>query len=358
MPDSVQGKDSLTEAMNPMFQQALQKVVDGQHLSVDEAVGVMTIIMDGQATPIQIAALLAALRTKGETVDEIAGFATVMRSKALRIAPRRRPLLDTCGTGGDLMKTFNVSTAAAFVIAAAGVGVAKHGNRAVTSQCGSADVLEMLGINLHISPNVVTECIDTIGIGFLYAPQHHPAMKHAAQPRREMGIRTVFNLLGPLTNPAGATRQIVGVYDPELCPRVAEVLSRLGCERALIFHGMEGLDEISVVGPTRISHLINGIVHTETRLPNEFAIMPALPDELKPADTPEENAEIIRAILSGEHGARRDIVVVNAAAGLIVAGMAESWRDGVYVANRMIDTGKALNILEDLVDFIQQEAVV
>jgi len=310
--------------------------------------------VEGQATPVQIGGLLAGLRTKREAVDEIAGFARVMRERAVRVYPRKRPLLDTCGTGGDTCDTFNISTAAAFVIAASGIAVAKHGNRAVSSRCGSADVLAALGVELTLTPEQIAECIDTVGVGFMFAPHHHPAMAAVAQPRKELGIRTVFNILGPLVNPAGANRQLVGVFDPDLCPKVAEVLGILGCERAMVVHGMNGLDEISTVGPTRISHLQHGRVSTETRIPSEMFLVPATEEEIAGGSSPEENAQIILSVLQGEAGPRRDIVSVNAAAGLILGGMAEGWRDGVSLAHRMIDTGRAYRVLQQLIEFTQR----
>jgi anthranilate phosphoribosyltransferase len=337
-----------------MIQDALRRITDGEDLTQDEAVTVMTEVVEGQATPVQIGGLLAGLRTKREAVDEIAGFARVMRERAVRVYPRKRPLLDTCGTGGDTCDTFNISTAAAFVIAASGIAVAKHGNRAVSSRCGSADVLAALGVELTLTPEQIAECIDTVGVGFMFAPHHHPAMAAVAQPRKELGIRTVFNILGPLVNPAGANRQLVGVFDPDLCPKVAEVLGILGCERAMVVHGMNGLDEISTVGPTRISHLQHGRVSTETRIPSEMFLVPATEEEIAGGSSPEENAQIILSVLQGEAGPRRDIVSVNAAAGLILGGMAEGWRDGVSLAHRMIDTGRAYRVLQQLIEFTQR----
>lgn len=337
-----------------MIVDALSKLVEGQSLTEQEASEVMTAIMDGQTTHAQIGALLAALRTKRETVDELTGFARVMRERSIHVAPRRRPLIDVCGTGGDNANTFNISTTAMFVVAAAGIAVAKHGNRGVSSKCGSADVLAALGVYLNLTPEQIAECIDTVGVGFMFAPKHHPAMQQVVQPRRELGIRTVFNLLGPLTNPAGATRQLIGVFDADLCPKLAEALGRLGCERAMVVHGMDGLDEISTVGPTRISQLINGRVSTDTRIPAEFFIVPSTLEELRGAETPEENGALMKAVLQGEHGPRRDIVAVNAAAGLILGGMAEGWRDGIALAHRMIDTGRALAVLNRLVEFTQR----
>jgi anthranilate phosphoribosyltransferase len=337
-----------------MTQAALRKITNGEHLSEEEASEVMTAVMDGLATHAQIGALLASLRTKKESVTELTGFARIMRERSIKVSPKRTPLLDTCGTGGDACDTFNISTAATFVIVAAGITVAKHGNRAVSSRCGSADVLAALGVELRLTPEQIASCIDQVGIGFMFAPSHHPAAAQVAQPRRELGIRTVFNVLGPLTNPAGASRQLVGVFDPELCPRVAEVLGVLGCERAMVVHGMDGLDELSTVGPTRISHWQNGRVHTETRIPAEFFVVPATLEDIKGGDTPEENAEYLLGVLRGAHGARRDIVSVNAAAGLILGGMAEGWRDGLSLAHRLIDTGKALQVLQRLVEYTRK----
>ncbi len=336
-----------------MIQDALRKVTTRENLTQEEAAEVMTEIMEERATHIQIAGLFAALRTKGETADELAGFAQTMRAKSVTVSPRKRPLIDTCGTGGDTCDTFNVSTAAALVVAASGIAVAKHGNRAVSSRCGSADVLAALGVEMRLSPQQIADCIDAVGIGFMYAPSHHPAMKHAAQPRRELGIRTAFNVLGPLSNPAGASRQIVGVFDPELCPIVAEVLGRLGCERAFVVHGMNGMDEISTVGPTRMSVLQHGRVSTEVRTPAEMFLVPAEEHELRGGETVEENAQILLAILKGEQGPRRDLVCINACAGLVLGGMAESWRDGLSLARRLIDNGRALQVLHRLVEYTQ-----
>jgi anthranilate phosphoribosyltransferase len=339
-----------------MMVDALKKITTRQSLTQDEAAAVMTLIMEGQATQAQLGALLGALRTKGETVDELTGMARVMREKSVKVTPRRRPLIDTCGTGGDACDTFNISTTAAFVVAAAGIAVAKHGNRAVSSKCGSADVLAALGVELALTPEQIGECIDKVGVGFMFAPSHHPAMGHAGQARRELGIRSTFNALGPLTNPAGATRQLIGVFDPDLCPLVAETLGRLGCERAMVVHGMDGLDEISTTGPTRISHLQNGRVMTETRIPAEFFVVPSEAAGLAGGESPEENARILAAVLQGEHGPRRDIVCVNAAAGLILGGMAEGWRDGLQLAHQMIDSKRALTVLQNLVKFTAQYA--
>jgi len=338
-----------------MIVSALRKLVDGDNLSTDEAYDVMCAIMEGEVTHTQIGGLLTALRIKGETVDELTGFARAMRSKSLTVESKRTPLVDTVGTGGDKLDTFNVSTTAAFVVAAAGVAVAQHGNRAVTSQCGSADVLQALGVELSISPQDVGECIDTVGVGFLYAPKYHPAMKHAAQPRKELGIRTVFNVLGPLTNPTNAQCQVIGVYDQALCAKLAEALLRLGCERAMVVHGLDGLDEISTLGPTCISHLNEGRVHTEAVTPEELGVATARLTDISGSNTAEGSAAIVRRILQGEPGARRDIVCVNAAAGLIVGGVAKNWADGQALARAMIDNGRAERVLNRLVEFTQMK---
>jgi anthranilate phosphoribosyltransferase len=339
-----------------MIVDALRSLTKKQDLSQEDAAAVVTELIEGNATPAQIGGILAALRTKGESAEELAGFASVMRERAVRVSPRKRPLIDTCGTGADQCDTFNISTAAAFVVAASGIAVAKHGNRAVSSQCGSADVLAALGVHTNLAPEHIAECIDTVGLGFMFAPAHHPATANVSQPRRELGIPTIFNIVGPLTNPAGASRQLVGVFDPDLCPKVAEVLGILGCERAMVVHGMHGLDEISTVGATRISQLQHGRVSTETRIPAEFFVVPAEIEQLAGGDTPEENAEILRSVLHGESGPRRDIVSVNAAAGMILGGMADSWRDGISLAHRMIDSGRAAQVLNRLIEYTAAHA--
>lgn len=337
-----------------MSMEALSRIIDHTGLTEDEATAVLESIVEGGLTHTQVGAILAALRTKRETVDEITGFARVMRARAVKVATRRHPLLDTCGTGGDGAGTMNISTCAAFVIAAAGLAVAKHGNRAVSSKCGSADVLEALGVQLQLSPEQIGRSIDEIGVGFMFAPQHHPAMRNVVQIRRELGVRTLFNIVGPLSNPAGADRQLIGVFEPELCPVVAEALGRLGCDRAMVVHGMDGLDEISTVGPTTISHLQHGRVTTEVRIPGELFVQPASATDLAGGRTIEENAQILLDVLNGAHSAHRDIVCVNAAAGLMLGGLAEGWRDGVAVAARMIDSGRARAVLNNLVMFTQR----
>ncbi|MES2461944.1 MAG: anthranilate phosphoribosyltransferase [Armatimonadota bacterium] len=336
---------------------ALLKLTSGQTLDREEAAQAMTVIMDGDATPAQIGALLAALRVKGETVEEITGFARVMRERSLRVHTNRRPLIDTCGTGGDTVKTFNISTAAAFVAAAAGAGVAKHGNRSVTSKCGSADVLETLGVCLDLSPEAVGRCIDTVGIGFLFARNHHPAMKYAAGPRAELGVRTVFNALGPLTNPARASRQVIGVYDSALCAPLAEVLGNLGSEHVLVVHGKAGLDEIATFGETLVAEYRNGTLRTFTLTPEMLGLSEATPADVAAGCDSAENAAFLRAVLSGEdRGPRRDIVLANASAALFVAGIVETLPDGVQKAAETIDSGAAAATLDALISCTQNEA--
>jgi anthranilate phosphoribosyltransferase len=309
-------------------------------------------IMTGQATNAQIAAFLTALRMKGETVEELVTFAQVMRENAVRIHPKvRGRLVDTCGTGGDKLKTFNVSTAAAFVIAGAGIPIAKHGNRSVTSRSGSADVLEQLGLNLQMSPQVVEEAIEEIGVGFLFAPAFHPAMKYAVAPRKEVGIRTIFNLLGPLTNPACANAQLLGVYDARLTVPLANALKRLGCEEAMVVHGLDGLDEISTVGTTIISHLKDDEVNTFEAPPQFCGTKQASIADLEGA-TPQENARGLLKILTGQTTAddpKLEIVLVNAAAGIIVGGKAEDFQDAMAIARESIHSGAAYKKLKLLI---------
>jgi anthranilate phosphoribosyltransferase len=314
----------------------------------------MTEIMDGNATPAQIAGLLTALRMKGEVVDEFAGFARVMRERSLRVHTHRRPLIDTCGTGGDATKTFNISTAAAFVAAAAGIGVAKHGNRSVTSKCGSADVLEALGVRLDLSAEDVGRCIDEVGIGFLFARAHHPAMKHAAGPRMELGFRTAFNALGPLGNPAGATRQLIGVYAPDLCPLLARVLGRLGAEHVLVVHGVGGLDEISTFGETVVTELKGGEVRNYLLTPADLGLPESTPDTLAGGDDPAANAEILLRVLEGEAGPRRDVVLANAGRRPVRCRRCASVRDGVVRAGEVIDSGAAREKVEALRRFTHE----
>jgi anthranilate phosphoribosyltransferase len=300
-----------------MLRPYIAKLTQGHNLTETEAETAMTIIMTGNATPEQIGGYLVALRMKGETVAEIAGSARAMRAHACRVTiPSNGPIVDTAGTGGDGAHTFNISTAAAFVIAGAGRKVAKHGNRAASSRCGSADVLAALGVNLDLTPEQVGTCIQQIGIGFLFAPRFHPAMKYAVGPRRELGMRTIFNVLGPITNPAGATHQIIGVYDPALTEPLAEVLGALGGRAAFVVHGHNGLDELTTSGPNRVSHLRGGRVRTFELDPAELGLRCASPDDLRGGD-PAENAAMLRAVLSGEdRSPRRDVVLLNAAAAL------------------------------------------
>jgi anthranilate phosphoribosyltransferase len=349
-----------------MIKEAIAKVIKREDLTEAEMEAAMDEIMTGQATPAQIGALLAGLRMKGETVEEIAGAARVMRAKATRIAVSNQlvnidrdeinvedeTILDTCGTGGDATNTFNVSTATALVAAGAGVRVAKHGNRAVSSVCGSADVLEHLGVKLDLPPQSVAECIREVGIGFLYAPLFHGAMKHAAGPRREMGIRTIFNLLGPLTNPAGATVQVLGVYDQALTEKIARVLGRLGSREAFVVCGEGTFDEISICGPTRVSHLKGGEVRTFDIAPEDYGFRRATVEAIRGGDA-RENARIIHEVLASERGPRRDMVLLNAAAALMVAGLENDFRGGVKRAEDSIDSGKAREKLDSLIRFTQ-----
>lgn len=326
---------------------ALKKVVDRAELSEQEAWAALGEVMDGQATPAQIAALITALRMKGETVQEIAGFARAMRERAQRITPKADALIDVVGTGGDRLNTFNISTTSAFVVAAAGGYVAKHGNRAVSRLSGAADVLEALGVQIQVPPDVVRRAIEDIGIGFMFAPIYHAAMKHAVGPRKEIGIRTVFNILGPLTNPANANCLVVGTYDPALTETMAHVLGEMGARRALVVHGLDGIDEVSTVGPTRISELHNGAVRTYTITPEDLGL-PQAPATSIAGGRPEENAAITTAVLKGERGPRGDIVQANAGAALFAAGLADDWKDGVELARRAIESGAAYEKLEAL----------
>jgi anthranilate phosphoribosyltransferase len=325
------------------------------HLQAEEAEAVMNQIMSGGTTDAQIAAYLMALRMKGETQDEITGSARAMRAKAHRVPTNGNgDLLDTCGTGGDKSGTFNISTTVAFVAAGAGVRVAKHGNRAATSKCGSADVLGALGVNLELTPEQVGQCIDQVGIGFLFAPKMHPAMKYAIAPRREIAVRTIFNILGPLTNPAGATRQLMGVFTADLTDMLAHVLGQLGSKAALVVSGYGNLDELTTTGPNHVSHYKDGKVRTYEFNPEDYGFRGAHISELL-GDTPEVNAGILRGILTGEiQDARRDVVLLNAAASLIAASLAEDFPDGIELARKTIDSGAALAKLDGLVSYSQQ----
>ena len=330
------------------MKQYIQKVIESRDLTQSEMSEAFDVVMSGEATPAQIAAFIIALRMKGETVEEIAGGAESMRRHAVFVDPGGLPVVDTCGTGGDGADTFNVSTTAAFVVAGAGVPVAKHGNRAISSKCGSADLLLELGVNLDATPDVVEECIREAGIGFLFAPKLHPAMKHAMGPRKELGVRTIFNMLGPLTNPSGAKGQIIGVFAPQLTELFADVLKLLGSKRAFIVHGHDGMDEMTTVTATRVSELADGKVRTYEFDPLEFIEDYVKPSEIAGGDSA-FNADITRRILDGEKGPCRDIVCLNAAAAIVAGGKAADIREGWTAACESIDTGKAKAALEGLV---------
>ena len=351
---------------SPIIAEAVRALVDRKDLSRIEAAAAMEAIMSGAATNAQIAAFLTALRMKGETVEELIGFAQVMRQKAVKVRTRasevvgatgtdREMLIDTAGTGGDASGTFNVSTATAFVVAGAGLKVAKHGNRSVSSLCGSADVVETLGINIELSAAKVARCVDEVGIGFLYAPLLHTAMKHVMAARREMGIRTVFNMLGPLTNPAGANAQVIGVYSDALTEPLARALAELGTLRAYVVHGDDGLDEISNTGPSHISEVREGVVRSSTVRPEDFGLPRSSLQDLRGGDR-EENAEIVRHVLAAEAGPRRDIVLMNAAAALVVGGKAHDFKEGVTLAAQSVDSGAAAAKLAGLIALSQRLA--
>jgi anthranilate phosphoribosyltransferase len=331
-----------------MFTPLLEKLERHQDLTAEEAAQAMGEIMDGRAQPSQVAGLLVALRMKGERPAEIVGFARAMRARAVPLAASATPVVDTCGTGGDHSGSFNVSTAAAIVLAACGVRVAKHGNRAVSSRCGSADVLEALGVAVTAPPAVVERCLAEVGLAFCFAPTFHPSMRHVAQTRRELGIRTAFNLLGPLTNPAGATRQLVGVPRPELTDLVARALALLGSERAWVVHGADGLDEISTTGYTKVSECRNGHVHTFYIHPADYGVPKASKAALAGGDAA-SSAAIVRDVLAGERGPARDIVLLNTAAALFIAGRAASIAEGLALAAEAIDSGRARAVLDALV---------
>lgn len=330
------------------MQQIIQKLVNLYSLEEQEAERAMNAIMDGKATDAQLGSFLTTLRMKGETPEEVTGFAKAMINKANKIHPKSKILLDACGTGGDNSNTFNISTAAAFVVAGAGISVVKHGNRAVSSKCGSADVLEALGVNLTLTPKEAEDCINKIGIGFLFAPLFHKSMKEVAGPRKEIGIRTVFNILGPLVNPAGATHQIIGVYDGQLTEILAEVLKTMGRERALVVHG-NGLDEITICGKTRITELNKGKINSYYISPDDFNIDHADLKDIR-GGSPGENAKIILGILRGKKGPKRDIVILNSAAALYICGRADSIKGGIAVAEDSIDSGSALSKLKTLIE--------
>jgi len=337
-----------------MIQTVISKLLDGTQLTRAEARAVMDEIMRGEATPAQIGGFLIALRAKGETPDEITGCAEAMRDHVLAVRPRRDDLVDTAGTGGDGTHTINISTAAALVAAAAGAAVAKHGNRAVSSACGSADVLEALGFTLELEPQRIAKSIDELGFGFLFAPSHHPAMRHAAAVRKELATRTVFNVLGPLTNPAGARAQVVGVYSPELVRTIAEVLARLGAHRAYVVHGGGGIDELSPVGTNLVAEVVDGrVLERQLDPETELGIPRCSVDELR-GGSPAENAEAIREVFAGKNGGRRNAILLNAAGAIAASGHAADLREGLEVARRTIDSGAAGERLELLIAFSRE----
>jgi anthranilate phosphoribosyltransferase len=333
-----------------MIKEAISKVVLKTDLTEAEAEAVMREIMQGEATDAQIAAYITALRIKGETVEEITGSARAMREKAVPIKLDAQYQVDTCGTGGDMAHTFNISTTVAFVVAGTGVTVAKHGNRSVSSKSGSADVLQALGVNIEIPSHRVEECMKEAGIAFLFAPMMHLAMKYAIGPRREIGIRTIFNLLGPLTNPAKVTSQIMGVYAAELTSPLAQALGNLGATHAFVVHGMDGLDEISITGKTKVSEFKDGAVKDYFIHPEDFGFSPGKPEDLRGGDA-KENASITVEVLKGMKGTRREIVLLNAAAGLVASGRASDFKEGIRLAEESIDSGSALKKLEELKAF-------
>jgi len=332
-----------------MIKEAIASLVSGHSLTTDEAAQVMEEIMQGKATPAQFGAFVTALRIKGETVDEIVGLARTMRANALPVNIDG-PVVDTCGTGGDGSHTFNISTAAAFVAAGAGLKVAKHGNRAMSSQCGSADVLEALGVKIDLNAEQVQRCLKEVGIGFMFAPIFHPAMRYAAAPRREIGIRTIFNILGPLTNPAGARAQLLGVGDESLIEKLALVLQNLGCQHAFLVHGVDGLDEITITGETHVCELKNGRIKRYTVSPKDFGLPRASSDSIKGGDI-KENADLLHSVLAGALGPQRDVVLMNAAAALVVGGKVETLQQGAAIAKEVIDNGNASAKLDQLIKF-------
>lgn len=336
-----------------MIKDALQKLADRTNLTELEAGTVMGEIMDGAASPAQIAAYLMGLRMKGETVDEIAGSVQAMRARATKIRVGDAQVVDTCGTGGDGAHTFNISTTAAFVVAGAGLTVAKHGNRSVSSKCGSADVLAALGVRIDLPPECVADCVNEVGIGFLFAPLYHNAMKHCAVPRQELGIRTLLNILGPLTNPAGARLQVVGVFDAGLTELLAQVLVRLGAQHCFVVHGMDGLDEVTLTDRTRISEGKAGVVSSYLLEPSEFGLHRVNPKDLV-GGSAEDNAAITRDILRGRKGPKRDIVCLNAAPALVAGRKAKTLQEGFQLAQRTIEAGAAMDKLDALIDFTKK----
>ena len=337
-----------------MLKEPIRLAMEGTHLTRAQAAAAVDAMLDGGASQAQIAALLVALRIKGETPDEIAGAAQALRARAEKVNVPLDRLIDTCGTGGDSSQTFNISTASAFVAAAGGARVAKHGNRAVSSKCGSADVLSALGVEVELPPDAVAACILSCGIGFLFAPRHHAAMRHVAPVRKELGMRTLFNLLGPLANPAGARRQVLGVYAPQLVPVLARTLVELGCDRAFVVHGAGGLDEISTCGETIIAEVRGSVVHEFMLTPEQVGVKRAGLEELRGGDAA-LNATLLKGVLQGEAGGRRSAVLLNAGAALAAAGVAETIAEGVLLAEKAIDSGAALDRLERLVSVSQAQ---
>lgn len=336
-----------------MFRENLKKIIERKDLSETEMAQMITDIFSGSITDAQVGAFMAALSTKGETFGELAGAASAMRKKARRIQTSAKTVVDTCGTGGDGAKTFNISTTSAFVVAGCGVTVAKHGNRSVSSRCGSADLLESLGVKLDTAPEIVEEAVREIGIGFLFAPLYHGAMKYAAKARKEIGLRSIFNMLGPLTNPASANCQLLGVYAPELTEMFAQALRILGGKRAFVVHGHDGLDEISVCAPTRVSELNDGMIRTYDINPEQFFGETAKADDLA-GGSPADNAEITKNILNGKKGPRRNIILINSSAALVAAGKATNLREGIVLAEKSIDSGAAIAKLNSLIRFTQE----
>lgn len=332
-----------------MIKEAIDKAVTKTDLREAEMMEAMEEIMSGTGTQAQIAALITALRMKGETVEEVTGAARIMRQKASRVNACATTIVDTCGTGGDKLNTFNISTTAAFVVAAAGITVAKHGNRAVSSGCGSADVLEALGVNISADQEIVEECVQQIGIGFLFAPKLHGAMKYAIGPRREIGIRTIFNMLGPLTNPAGATAQLLGVYDPKLTEMFADVLKNMGTKRAFVVHGLDGLDEATITGETRVAELKDGIIRTYNINPVDYFGRTDTLEAIRGGD-PSVNARIAKDVLAGKNGACRNVVLLNAALAIVAGEKAQDIKEGLKVATDCIDSGEAVKKLQLLIE--------
>ncbi|AUG57457.1 anthranilate phosphoribosyltransferase [Acetivibrio saccincola] len=334
-----------------MLKEAIAKLVEGKNLNEEEAISSLDCIMSGKATDAQIGSFITALRIKGETIEEITGCAKVMREKAYRINPEVGYYIDTCGTGGDGSNTFNISTATAFVAAAGGVAVAKHGNRSVSSRSGSADVLESLGINIEIPPEMVKDCIEKVGIGFMFAPHFHKSMRYAAGPRKELGIRTIFNILGPLTNPANAKGQVLGVFDERLTEPVANVLLNLGVEKAMVIHGLDGMDEITTTTRTKVSEVRDGSIINYYIDPEEYGFSLAEKEELIGGDA-KENADIIYSIFNGEKGKKRDIILLNSAAALYVGKVAKTIKEGIEMAAEIIDSKKAMEKVYELKNYL------